>query len=410
MVKKRSLRLVMANISSKRLIIVSGSFPDIPCGVSPHTARIAGMLSERNSYDVHVLTSADSRINPDVVDGYQLHPVIRRWGVVNARGICRAILSLKPSVVNIQNPSIKYRRWNSLTMSVVVPLLKKMAPRLPVVLMQHDIAVGGARWRYRPLLRAADAVLVSNSRDEQAVLAQSVPAEHIYRAPVSSHIPVRSVCVGNDEANSVRADLRKSFGIADGSCCVMHFGFIHPDRNIHIMLQSLARLRDSGIDVCGLVVGSAPPEQKRYYRYCQRLANRLNLQSRVIWTGFADENTVVDCLIAADVFVSLLSRGADMRNSSIITAMLAQLPVITTINPKYYEDRDLAELGCVMVPPRDVDAVARAINDLRSHKPDTERLGAVSQLLSPERVWAKHIDIILQACERASQCCKKVAQ
>ncbi|MCP4710034.1 MAG: glycosyltransferase family 4 protein, partial [Planctomycetes bacterium] len=154
-----------------RLLIVSGSYPDIPCGMSGHVKLIAERIVELGGHDVSVLTSADPSVNPDVAKGYEVFPAIKKWNTYSAYSICRQIISHKPDIVHIQNPTIKYTGWRSGIMSLVAPMLKKMQPSLRLVVTQHDIAIGEPllRWRYFPLFSAADALIVSNSRDYQAV-------------------------------------------------------------------------------------------------------------------------------------------------------------------------------------------------------------------------------------------------
>jgi len=173
-----------------RLLIVSGSFPEIRCGVSGHVRIIADGAVHTGEYEVCVLTCDDPAVDTSLAQGYTVYPRIRQWRATKAYSICREILSLCPDVVHIQNPTVKYSGLRSVTMSAVGLLLKILAPKVRLVVMQHDIAIGNPlwRWRYYPLFAAADAVVVSNSRDEQAIRAQGISRSKIYRAPVSSHI------------------------------------------------------------------------------------------------------------------------------------------------------------------------------------------------------------------------------
>jgi len=376
-----------------RLILVSGSFPNIACGVSPHTERIARLTAERDLYDVHVLTSADAAVDISAAQGYQVHPCIKKWSMRKAGEIRREILAREPDVIHIQNPTIKYYGWNSLTMSVLVPRLKKMAPRIPLVVTQHDIAVGQPifRRRYRPMFWAADAVLVSNSRDEQAVLAQGIDAAKLYRAPVSSHIKLTA------RSEEAKAAARRAMGISPEALCIVYFGFIHPARNIDVWIKTLHCLSQSNDDIHGIILGGAFPGQEKYHQQCRNLAEKSGLTRKMTWTGYAREDQIAQGLAAADVFVSLPQRGADMRNSSIITGMLAELPVVTTTNRRYYEDEDLKTMGCIMVSADQPEEISRAIEDCRLNPPSADFLARRREFLDADKIWREHIDVHFRA-------------
>ena len=374
-------------------MILSGSFPDIRCGVSRHVDIIARQTAQQGDYEVHVLTSDESAVNPGIAQGYQVHPRIRKWGPCHRAAICREILRLEPDIVHIQNPTVKYNGWRSLTMSVLTPLLKRQAPTVRLVVTQHDIALSRKllRRRYRPLFQAADAVLVSNYRDYQAVRDQKINPAKIYCSPVGSHLilPVRT--------STAKAAARTAMDIPQQKICVAYFGFVHPGRRIDVLVRALRLLRDENYDIHGLIMGGAYAGQKNYYRQCQQLAKQLQLAEHITWTGYADEKQIIDGLIASDVFVSLPERGADMRNTSIHSAVLAQLPIVTTRNPCYYEDPDLEQLGCVCVAGDDPTAVAEGIRETLQNLPTAESLAHRRKQLDPEAIWARHIEVNISA-------------
>jgi len=382
------------NTKRQRLLIVSGSYPNIRCGVSPHVTALAGRLVEGGEYDVVVLTSDDAEVKSDLAEGYQVYPRIAKWSVGQRGKICDEILALEPEVVNIQNPSVEYLGWNSLIMSAVAPLLKRRAPQVRIVVMQHDIALSRSwlRRRYRPLFRAADGIIVSNSRDYQAVREQKIPEKKIYRAPLSSHIKVRQ----RNREN--RANGRAALGIPNDSICVAYFGYVHPGRNIEVLIRALAMIKEQNKSIHGLIMGGAYAGEEDYYKHCQELACELKLSKQIHWTGYATEETIAQGMAGADVFVSLPQRGADMRNTSILSAMLADLPIVTTHNAKFFEDREMEELGCVCLRKIEPGAVAEAILKALGNQPSSEFLERRREWLEPEAVWKKHVEILLRAC------------
>jgi len=373
----------------RRLLIVSGSFPEIRCGISGHVKIIAEGAVQTGEYEVSVFTSDDPAVDTRIAQGYTVYPRMRQWRATKAYSICREILSLSPDVVHIQNPTLKYAGKRSITMSVVGPLLKMLAPKVRLVVMQHDIAIGDPlfRWRYYPLFAAADAVIVSNARDEQAVRDQGISQSKIYRAPVSSHFSLHRASAEQKERS------RQALGIPADAVCAVHFGFIHPERNVDVILRAMAFLRKDVPGIYGVILGGTFAGAENYGEQCRALAKKLGLKDRVTWTGFASPVQIADGLSAADVFVSLPQRGADLRNTSILSGILAHLPVVTARNRRYYLDSELESLGCHCVGPRDYRAVADAIHTCLTSPPSPEELARRAALLDPEKIWAKHITV-----------------
>ena len=74
-----------------RLVIVSGSYPNIACGVSRHVDIIARGIVRRGVYETAVLTSRDEAVDAGVAEGYEVYPRIEGWVPIN-RIIFRAFI------------------------------------------------------------------------------------------------------------------------------------------------------------------------------------------------------------------------------------------------------------------------------------------------------------------------------
>lgn len=377
----------------KRLVFVSGSYPEIVCGTSGHIRLVAGRMAARGDFDVDVLTSNDSRVDIAQAKGYRVHPQITAWNPRQAGVICRVILSLEPDIVHIQNPSAMYNGWQSITMSLVAPMLKRKAPQLRVVVMQHDLAISKPLWRlrYYPLFKAADAICVSNSRDEKALHSQGIALEKIYRTPVGPHMTFSL------RTHDQYLQDRQRLGIDPEAMAVAHFGFVNPWRQIDKLILALYELRKKGDKIHGLILGGPSKGSEDYFNHCQTMAQKLGLASDIYWTGYATTSQIAEGLTAADACVCLAERGADLRNTSIMTAMMVGTPVITTRNPRYYVDHDLEKLGCLMVNSSDANLLQKAILQIKNTPPDQDLLVRNSDYFNPERIWSEHIKMNVRA-------------
>ena len=90
-----------------KVLLVTGSFPPIKCGVGDYSENVARALARYSSVQVGVLTSkAVSTAN--VPDGVELFPLIERWSIGEANKAIGVIRRWKPDIVHVQYPTRGY--------------------------------------------------------------------------------------------------------------------------------------------------------------------------------------------------------------------------------------------------------------------------------------------------------------
>ncbi len=357
------------------------------CGVSNHIRFVAERLADK--FDVHILTSCHNSIDVNIAQNYRVYPIIKSWKLSNYHHICSEIIKFNPDIVHIQNPTAQYTGFNSLLMSLVASRLKKLQPHIRIVAMQHDIAIGRPllRWRYWPLFNACDAITVSNQRDKQAIIKLKINPNKIIISPITAHFQLEPS--SKEQINQARIE----FGITKNTLCISYFGFIHPGRHIDLILKALSKIQQQGQPVAAIIMGAPGPKSQNYYKKCQKIAKKH--QIKAIFTGFVDDKKLESGLACSDVFISLPDRGADMRNTSIHTAMLAGVPVVTFENYKYLIDNDLKNTGCVCIDKLEIDLLTQAI--LQAKDMPDEILQKARNLVLPEKVWKAHIEANIKA-------------
>jgi len=372
-----------------KLLIVSGTYPKMMCGVAKHVDIIAKGAAQLGIYDVHVLTSNANEIDTAIAKTYQVHPIVVSWHLQHAFSITAKILKLKPDVVHIQNPTAKYCRFGALTISAIALTLKTIAPDIQLVVMQHDIAVGKRwfRFRYQPLLMCADSIVVSNIRDYQAVCDQYINPEKIYISPVASHMTPKLNRLESRET------AREKLNIPHDTVVLIYFGFIHPGRHLDLIIRAIPHLSILDKPIKFIAMGSDANDAKGTTEALKSLASVLHLEKNVSFSGYATEDQIFTTLAAADVFVSLPQRGADMRNTTIHTPLLAGLPVVTLQNKDYYKDNILEQLGCITIDRLNELDVANAIIKALNLKQNDTYLSQRRQKLLPKNLWQQHIKI-----------------
>ncbi len=376
----------------KRLVVLSGSYPGIECGISPYVQRLSELIVKHSDYKLYIITSKDQKVDTSIASGYSVLPIIEKWSVTRATDIAREVLKLHPDIVHIQNPTIKYAGIKSIITSLVAKKLKRAKKPPGVYLMQHDIAISHPfiRRRYKGLFKTVDGIIVSNNRDYKAITRMGIDQAKVHKAPFSSYINL------HESNQSQKRHSRETIGISQECSCIAYFGFVLPQRNVDKLIKAIAILNNNGKNVYGIIVGGSHKESPEYLDYCKQVALNESVNKKMIFTGYADEATIADALAAADVFVSLPERGADMRNTSIITGLLAQLPVITSENPRYYIDDDLKGFGCVNAKANEPADIAQKIEQVLKKPPGREERIDNARRLSPETVWVEHIKATLK--------------
>ncbi|MGW3473166.1 glycosyltransferase, partial [Saccharopolyspora sp. NPDC000995] len=120
----------------------------------------------------------------------------------------------------------------------------------------------------------------------------------------------------------------------------------------------------------------------------EQLAVELGIADRVIFHGFLSEEELLDAYARADLFC--MPSTADLQSLATMEAMSAGTPVVLANAMALPHLVQPGQNGWLF-PPRDVPALASAIDDVISDRVTIDRMGAAS-----ERLVSRHdIDEIL---------------
>jgi len=378
-----------------RVVILSGVYPNMRCGVAHHTWAVAQALAELGRWDVHILTTDHPDVSVGRERSFGLHPVVKGWGVSRLPDIVRAVARLRPDVLHLQTPTAAYAGRACMTMPMLPLAGRRLWNRTRLVVTQHDLAVGHRvmQSKHMMLLKKADAVTVSNDRDRTVAL-RHAPAmsDRLHVARVGSHFrpPVLT--------NGGREELRREFGVPDDGIMLLYFGFVVPGRKLETLLHAAAQLKERGVRLRLVLVGGTGPGCERYAASCRSLTADLGLESEVLWTGYAEPRMVESALAAADLFIAAIERGADCRNSSILAAMEAGVPVLTTENPRYGTDRELRAGGqCRFFDACDPASLADTVEDALADGGALERMRGAARRTAARHTWDEHIRVLEMA-------------
>jgi glycosyltransferase involved in cell wall biosynthesis len=217
---------------------------------------------------------------------------------------------------------------------------------------------------YRPLLRRvlarADAIIATSPN-------------YLQSSPFLRQMPgkCRVIPIGIDPSGFARSDRLQVDAIRQryGTPLLLFVGRLRYYKGVEYLLQALEQ-----IPARLLIVGTGPQE-----RAWRALASRLGLSDRVVFLGCVTDEVLPSCYHACDVFVLPSSHRSEAFGTVQLEAMAAGRPVVSTelgTGTSYVNRNGLTGLT---VPPRDPDALARAINVLLADPERRRAMGAAGR-------------------------------
>ncbi len=381
---------------------VSGSYRPDRCGVADYTKRLALSL-ETEGVTTCVVTSEQSQIDTQLPPFPVAITLTRDWRLSGLAGLARRLSKLKPHVVHVQHSASSFDHSHGFGLFPL--LLKVFMPGVPIVTTVHEY--GGWRikmpvvlapvldtvgsWFERAgiadredlfLLSLSRAVVVTNQYHFDYIGA-TVPgvANKLRLVPIGPNVLVPSASSGQAPSassgqalrarGSARAAALNRLGLPPSASLVCYFGFIHPVKGLESLLRAFHRL-SSRLERAHLVViggvqsmSLTQDEAEGYYRKLLGLKAELGLNGKVIFTGYLPDDRVSELLQAADACVLPFNHGISLKSGSLLAAMAHGLPVLATRTEATSADLRDGE-NILLVPPRDADALASAMERLLS--------------------------------------------
>ena len=189
------------------------------------------------------------------------------------------------------------------------------------------------------------------------------PSDYVKARLVSAGVRTKvttiynGVNLGRFRDTPVTEDTGAKYGIGRGSLKVVSITQLIPDKGIQYLIEAAGQLIAQGVDVSFIHVGDGPAEEEYKARVRQ-----LGIEKRFTFAGLLNLPQIADILRQSDVFVLPCTWG-EAFSLVILEAMAAGKPVIAT---NVGGNREAVEDGRngLIIPPRDVEALAGAIKKL----------------------------------------------
>ncbi len=226
--------------------------------------------------------------------------------------------------------------------------------RTPVVIARHGVLLCGKKWKHKvTLTRLADGILTNTYSIKRTYDSYGWFAPNF----------VRVIYNGVEDFSAVPPyDFAAQY---PNKHIVFSAGRLSEQKGFAFLIEAAALLRKQRDDFVVLIAGRG-----RLQRLLQRRIAALDLQDTVFLIGYFDP--LAPLLRGCDVFV--LSSLYEGMPNVVLEAMSAQRPVVATDVNGVRELVVPGQTG-IVVPPRDPDAIAVALNQLLDDPLKRQQLG-----------------------------------
>jgi glycosyltransferase involved in cell wall biosynthesis len=196
------------------------------------------------------------------------------------------------------------------------------------------------------------------------VLTDSVSLEESVRRRVPS-VEIRIIRFGVEIGGpppAARSRWRQRVGVDEDAFVLLSSRLVRPNYNIDTIVRALPEIRARCPDAV-LVLKEFPRFSDTEYRLeCLQLADSLGVRDAVRVVGELDRSDLLELYAAADVYLSVPS--TDGTAVSVLEAMAAGVAVIATDAPGIDPTILTSGKSALLVPVRDIDALAGAVAKL----------------------------------------------
>ncbi len=411
-----------------KVTFLTGEYPPIQGGIADHTAYLAQHLAPLN-VESSILISyrwleghEDTRRRREAGESNSSPPRLPEsspprvfaslpsWGWRCWLGVAYFLKTYQPDVLHIQYQAAAFDLggW----VNWLPWFLKKRGVATRIVTTFHDLRVpyifpkaGSFRWKSMlALARHSDAVICTNREDLHTLrraldvgqishlISQSSPLLPCSLAPLLTLIPLGSNVEPQPPDDFDRAAWRKKYQADENTLLLAYFGFLNESKGGEELIESLALLRQQGLDarllLIGGEVGHADLTNVASAQRVQALVDQYGLADFVHRTGYTDLSVVSANLLAVDVVVMPYRDGVSFRRTTLIAALRHGCPVVSTrpTDPAAVPEIRPGE-NMVLAPPRDAATLARAIASLASDATLRQQLALGSKKLGDLFEW-----------------------
>ena len=316
--------------SKYRIILASETYPPDVNGAAIFVKRLATMLAE-NGHEVMVIvpgtTNKDKleKVKPNLrefrvktISIKPIHPHFRAvWKAGLTKKIEKAVLDFKPDIIHIHNHIMIGRTCLKVAKKHHIPIMgtNHFMPDNLIEYFPGFLSKTASHYMWMDFITVYNRLAYVTAPTHVALkmikdLGLKAPSEVISNGIDLSHF------------KKIKTDKKiyTKFGLTPETPIFLFVGRLEKDKNIDIVLRALA-LNKKKMDVQMIVVGEG-----RDANAFRRLADKLKLSDRVIFTGKVSDAVLEQLYSVANVYIG--SGSAELQGLAVMEAMANGLPVL----------------------------------------------------------------------------------
>jgi len=187
-----------------------------------------------------------------------------------------------------------------------------------------------------------------------------------------------------------RHRLKKQLGVQDRQI-VSTFGLVDPRKGLEYVIEAMTRIVERNPSALYLIVGQTHPELLKkegetYRNSLVQVAQRFGVSDRVKFVNeYLTQRQIVDYLLATDVYVTPYLDPNQITSGTLAYALGAGKAIVST---PYLHAREVLDNGRgILVPFRDADAIATAVNGILADPAAKQRFEQRSYEYGKEMAW-----------------------
>lgn len=298
-----------------RVLLVTGSFPPMRCGVGDYSQSLAEALAADNRVQVGILTSILGR-GKDNVGNVEIFPVIKKWSLTETLKAIKIIRHWSPDIVHIQYPTQGYGKG---LLPWVLPMIAFLMRKKVVQTWHEGYSLGSVLRLFLISIIPSALVFVRPRYKENLhpMLLWALWKKKSAFIPNASTIPG----VNLDEPKKIAL---KSLYLKNQKRLIVFFGFVYPSKGVELLFE----IADPASDQ--IVIAGEIDMKGDYSHEIMRHASVEPWLGKVTITGFLSVADVAALLAVADAVILPFRTGGGEWNTSIHGAVLNGSFVITT--------------------------------------------------------------------------------
>ncbi len=375
----------------KRIAFVGNYLPR-QCGIATFTTDLCEAIASQFPHSSCMAVPVN-----DSEAGYDYPPRVRFELTENdIDSYRRAADFLNINNVHMVSLQHEYGIFGGRAGSHILALLRDL--RMPVVTTLHTVLKQPNQDQQRVLEEVAslsDRLVVMSERGAEFLREiYNVPAEKIDVIP---H--------GIPDVPFVDPSFYKDVFGVEGKTVLLSFGLLSPNKGIENVISALPGILKDHPNVVYMVLGATHPHVLRedgesYRLWLQSLAREKGVESNVIfYNRFVGQDELNQFIGAADVYITPYLEPAQIVSGTLAYTLGAGKAVVST--PYWYAEEMLADERGVLVPFRNPEALAAAVNDLLGNEAKRHSMRKRAYLYGRQMIWSEVAQRYMESFERA---------